>query len=52
MWGATYSRNLAMRESREVMWEMNRDDVGQRRTLRVSDTRACLYVDGYACTDI
>ena len=52
IWGATYSRNLAMRESREVMWEMNRDDVGQGRTLRVSDTRACLYVDGYACTDI
>lgn len=45
IWGAIYSRNLAMRESREVMWETNRDDVSQRRTSRVRDTRACLYVD-------
>lgn len=52
IWGATFSRSLAMKESREVTWEVNRDDVGQRRTLKVRDTRACWYVDGYACTDI
>ena len=34
------------------MWEMKRDNVGQRRILRVRDTKACLYADGNAYADV
>lgn len=41
-----------MKESRERRWEVKRDNVGQRRILRVRYTGTCLFADGNAYDDV